>query len=380
VIGRFLLTALGLLQAVLGARVALRLARGVGGRRIRAVTGPPPEAETVVVIVPVLNEFDRLRPCLDGLIAHGPEVTHILVVDGGSVDGTRRSVQTYAAADPRVRLVDAGAIPPDWNGKAWGLQVGLAHAEPTAAWILTIDADVRPAPLLARSLLAHARRTGLTAFSVATLQEIDTAGEAFVHPALLATLIYRFGIPGHASRRVGAVQANGQCFLLRRYLLDELGGFALARDSLCEDVTLARALARTGRLVGFYEAGDLAVCRMYRGGREVWRNWTRSLPLRDRYTRLGSLVGLIEVTLVQALPLPLLLLGRRGPGRWLVPMNAALLAMRLGILIGAARAYRRRPWPYWLSPLCDLPAAVQLWRSLLRRRHVWRGRVLVGGG
>jgi dolichol-phosphate mannosyltransferase len=57
-----------------------------------------------------------------------------------------------------------------------------------------------------------------------------------------------------------------------------------------------------------------------------------------------------------------------------------LVLVRLGVLGGTARAYAWRPWTYWLSPLADLPVAVQLWRNALQRTHVWRGRILVRGG
>ncbi len=40
----------------------------------------------------------------------------------------------------------------------------------------------------------------------------------------------------------------------------------------------------------------------------------------------------------------------------------ALVAVRLGVLFGTARAYRRLPWTYWLSPLSDLPVALRIWR------------------
>jgi dolichol-phosphate mannosyltransferase len=377
---RLLLTALTLCQIVLGARVALRLVRSAGGRPLPLAPDAPAGDERLVVIVPVLNEVARLGPCLDGLIAQHDEVEQILVVDGGSTDGTQALVRAYAGRTSRLRLIEAGPAPPGWNGKVWGLQVGLEQAG-AAAWVLTIDADVRPAPALARSLLAQARRTGLDVLSLATLQEIETAGEAFVHPALLATLIYRFGIPGRVSQRVSEVQANGQCCLIRRSLLAQVGGFAAVRDSVCEDVTLARALAAAGHPVGFFEAGALARCRMYTSGWETWRNWTRSLPLRDRYAGIAGLIGLAEVTLVQALPVPWLLVVRWSGGeRWSTAVNLALAMMRLGILAGAARAYCRRPWSYWLSPLCDLPAALQLWRTAFRRQHSWRGRILVRGG
>jgi dolichol-phosphate mannosyltransferase len=50
---------------------------------------------------------------------------------------------------------------------------------------------------------------------------------------------------------------------------------------------------------------------------------------------------------------------------------------RIGVLVGAARAYVTKPWTYWLSPLADLPVAFALFASALRRRHTWRGRELV---
>ena len=339
----------------------------------------------------MLDEDGRLGPCLEGLIAQGPEVGEILVVDGGSRDGTPELVMGYQRRDARVRLIDASPVPEGWNGKAWGLQVGLTRGDPATKWVLTVDADVRPGETLVRALLAHARRAGVPALSVATRQELRGLGEALVHPSMLTTVVYRLGLPGHATRRVHEVQANGQCFLARRAALRGTDAFAVARASRCEDVTVARCLAAAGHAVGFYEAGDLVSVHMYEGWRETWRNWPRSLPLHDQFSGVTGIIGLCEVTLAQALPLPLTLalglrvLWRPPPVRrppWLfavMGVSGVLAVARLGVLAGTARAYRQVPWSYWLSPLCDLPVALALWRSRLRRRHVWRGRVLVYG-
>jgi len=429
-----LLAPLVVVQALLGARVLARMARGAGGRRISAVPAGPEGVDELAVIVPVLNEYDRLAPCLDGLIAQGAEVREILVVDGGSHDGTQELVSAYSARDARVRLVDASPVPRDWNGKAWGLQVGLEQGAPDAPWVLTIDADVRPAASLARSLLAFARREDVPALSVATGQEVNGLLAGLLHPALLTTIVYRYGPPGHAVRRVSAAQANGQCFLARRAALERCQAFVVARASVCEDVTVARALVAAGYAVGFYEGykgESLVSVEMYRDWRDAWHNWPRSLPMRDQYSGLGAILGLCEVTLTQALALPLFLLllvrwltphshptriglaplsrgqgeraglsaprlgdegpvsrgvgvGVRGPrGEGLLPalaVNGALAAVRLGVLAGTARAYRRVPPTYWLSPLCDVPVALRLWSSVFWRHHTWRGRVLVTGG
>ena len=368
-------------QTILGLRVIVRLLRSAGGHPVLPEEAQAAGDERVSVIVPVLNERDRLAPCLEGLIAQGAEVSEIVVVDGGSDDGTQQLVCTCAARDPRVRLVDASPIPAHWNGKAWGLQVGLRSASPDSRWILTVDADVHPGALLTRALLGRARQAKLSALSIATLQEIESVGEGLVHPALLTTLVYRFGIPGNVFRRVSEVQANGQCFLFSRDMLEGCGGFAQARASICEDITMARMLVARGYAVGFYEAGDLVSVKMYVGWRDAWRNWTRSLPMRDQFSGTGTFAGWLEVALVQALPLPLFLLlvvvrARRG---WLFTLNGILAMMRIGVLFGTTRAYRQRPWSYWLSPLCDIPAAMQLGRSALQRQHVWRGRVIVRG-
>lgn len=373
---RRLFTLLAIAQVVLGARVIARLARTGRGERIEPADSAWQlrDAGRVSIIVPVLNERDRLGPCLDGLLAQGNEVAEILVVDGGSIDGTQALAAEYAQRDIRIQLIDASPIPDDWNGKAWGLQAGLEQADPSRTWVLTIDADVRPAAGLTRALLQHADASRLKVLSIATRQQVRGLWAGLLHPAMLTTLVYRFGIPGGRYRRVRDVQANGQCFLVRRTLLEQAGGFAAVRDEICEDVTLARLLVERGAEVGFFEAGKLVSVEMYPNATATWRGWSRSLPMRDRYWGASGVVGLAETLLVQALPIPLLLLHGRSMPAVSRTVNLSLAITRLGVLAGTARAYERKPWTYWLSPLADLPVALALIASAYRREQTWRGR------
>lgn len=380
---RLLLTLFCWMQALFALRVLSRLLRTAGGERVRPnLQTDPAEEGHLAVVVPVLNERERLGPCLDGLLEQGEVVAEILVVDGGSHDGTQDLVARYLARDARIRLLDASPIPANWNGKSWGLHYACERLAPLVDWVLTLDADVRPGTLLARSLLAHARRTRLSALSGAPLQELTGPGLALLHPALLTTLIYRFGMPGKPMRMLHEVQANGQCLLIRRALLENCGGFACTRASVCEDVTLARTLVAAGHAVGFYEVGELARVEMYRTWQDAWENWTRSLPMHDQFSGFHTFAGWLEVALVQAVPLPLflLLLRKRNHAPGLFWLNGLYVALRLCVLAGSARAYRHRPWTYWFSPLCDLPVALKLASSAWRRRHTWRGRVILRGG
>jgi dolichol-phosphate mannosyltransferase len=333
------------------------------------------------VLVPVLNEVHRLSPCLDGLTSQGAAVAEILVIDGGSTDGTIELVQRWVEQDPRVTLIDASPIPERVNGKAHGLQVGYARVSPDSTWILTIDADVRPDRDLVVSMLAHAQVANVNAFSVATEQELSSEAEGLVHPSMLATLVYRFGIPGNATTNPHQVQANGQCFLVRRDILDAVGGFSQVLHDVSEDVTLARLIAMRGNRVGFYESAGLVHVEMYENLRDAWDNWSRSLPMRDRFTVGSSALALAESTLVQALPMwltPLYIItsGRNHPAALL---NIGLVIARFGVLSGMSRAYRVVPWTYWLSPVFDLFVLVRIWMMWGRRIHSWRGRTLVSG-
>ncbi len=371
-----ILALFGALQLLLALRVIRRLVRTAGGSLIEISHESRPEQ--VSVILPVVNEAPRIRACLECLVVQPEAVREILVVDGGSTDGTQSIVERYQARDRRVRLVDASPVPGDWTGKAWGLYAGLKSTDARSQWVLCIDADVRCSPLLVPSLLAHAARTGVSTFSVATRQHLSGLGEALLHPSLLTTLVYRFGVPGKATRNRHQVQANGQCFISPRETLLKNDAFRTAQLSLCEDVTIARRLAECGEAIGFYESDGLVWVRMYEDWHETWRNWPRSLPTRDQYFGWREATGLLEVLLVQSLPLPLLFMAyTAGASGWVATINLILGLTRLGVLVGIARAYEWRPWTYWFSPLLDLPVALRLITSALRRRQVWRGRVYV---
>lgn len=345
----------------------------------------PVEEGSISVIVPVLDEEQRLPACLASLAATDAHVGQILVVDGGSQDGTRAVIESYALDDQRIKGVQAPPLPEDWNGKAWNLQVGLNDVDPNAKWILMIDADVRVVPSLMAALTTAAKRDRLDLLSVAAQQHVGGMLQSAVHPSMLCSLVYRFGPPGRAVSLGNEVQANGQCMFVRRRTLQGIGGFSSARYSRCEDVTVARVIVAVGGTVGFYEAPGLVETHMYDNIADLWNGWSRSLPVRDAWTPWNSLIGLTEVLLAQSLPLVLLPVAARtwkrpGTGMPFLVIEVCLVGMRIGVLIGMRRAYTGVTRFYWLSPLADVPVALKLWQSVLQKRHVWRGRRLVAGG
>lgn len=336
------------------------------------------------IVVATLNEAHRIAPCLQGLATQGSVVTEILVVDSGSTDGTPELVQDAARHDERIRLLRDDPLPAGWVGKVWALDHGLRHA--TGDWVLGIDADTEPQPGLAAGAVNAAIALNYDAVSFAPRFRIAGAAERWLQPALLVTIVYRFGAAGtdvHPER----VMANGQCFLARRSVLLAAGGYRSARGSFCDDVTLARHLARAGRRVGFLDGSRLYDVRSYTSARETWREWGRSLDLKDASSSLRQWGDVLFLLLVQGTPIPALAVigalwvSGQTPGdsaRLVALFSAMLLGIRVLLQRALAPSYARTGLAFWLSPAADPLAALRILLSTLRTPTTWRGRRYAG--
>jgi len=343
----------------------------------------------VSVVVPTLNEAKRIGPCLAGLSCQSYEVREILIVDSQSQDGTQELVKAAALKDPRLRLLQDGPLPPGWVGRPWALHTGFLHSSEQSEWILGIDADTRPLAGLVASLTATAKAEDYDLVSLSPQFILEHPGELWLQPSLLLTLVYRFGPAGETAAPPERVMANGQCFFIRRALLSQLGGYASARNSFCDDVTLARNAAAQGAKVGFLDGAKLLKVRMYEGAAETWREWGRSLDLKDATSPSQKWSDLLFLFAVQALPIPvtlyLLCLDDFSlPVRVALGLNGALILIRVGLLWAIAPSYNlkqtKAAWAFWLSPLADPFAVFRILLSSLRTPTEWRGRTYPSQG
>jgi dolichol-phosphate mannosyltransferase len=348
---------------------------------------PKPEfLGQVSVVVPTLNEAMRIAPCLTGLSRQSYEVREILVVDSDSTDGTVDLVKAAQEQDPRFRLEHDNPLPKDWVGRPWALNHGFLASSPNSEWILGIDADTQPQPGLVASLLHTAVTEGYDLISLSPQFILQDPGELWLQPALLMTLVYRFGPAGETSNSAERVMANGQCFFCRRAVLAQVGGYSSARSSFCDDVTLARTIAAQGAKVGFLDGARVLKVRMYEGMAETWREWGRSLDLKDAASRAQVWGDWLFLLLVQGLPLPLtgllaVPLLRGNTSLFIVAafsLNLLLVLIRFGLTAAIAPSYdltqAKSRWLFWLSPLADPLAVLRIFLSSAQTPKQWRGR------
>lgn len=334
----------------------------------------------VSIVIPTLNEIDRLPTCLEGL--RDQAAKEIIVVDSRSQDGTPEYVQKLRKDFPiPLRLITDDPLPVGWVGRPWALHTGFLNSDPSSEWVLGIDADTLPQRGLVASFIEKATSDNFDIVSLSPKFILKTAGEQWLQPALLITLIFRFGATGDRTQFTeDRVMANGQCFLSKRAKLVELNGYELAKSSFCDDVTLARAAAQRGAKVGFLDGAALMQVRMYTSMAETWREWGRSLDLKDAATPSQTFADCLLLTAVQGLPLPMLIaLSIWQPAASLLMnslfwLNAFLVFIRCLLVFGIRTSYTEVGFWFWLSPLADPFAVIRIWISALTKPKSWRGR------
>jgi dolichol-phosphate mannosyltransferase len=181
--------------------------------------------------------------------------------------------------------------------------------------------------------------------------------------------------------------------------LSQIDGYTSARASFCDDVTLARNIAAAGFKVGFWDGAKVLKVRMYEGAWETWKEWGRSLDLKDASDARQLWGDLWLLLAVQGLPLPvsILLLTWLLSGNSSAPLIAALglnlflVAIRVALLFAIALSYEGKrqiakgkrnnpfeflllPFYFYLSPLADPLAFLRICLSAFQTPKQWRGR------
>jgi Glycosyl transferase family 2 len=335
-------------------------------------TPTPTDPPAVSVIVPARNEEASLKNCLDSLVAQTNVASEIIVINDHSTDRTHEIASSFS--DKRVRVVEAGTLPPGWTGKNNAVIAGAKVAQ--GEWLLFTDADTVHLPgSLARSI-EEATRQHAALLSYSPQQVAKSFWEKAVMPVIFAELAASFRPSKVSDPNSPAAAANGQYLLITRAAYDAVGGHAAIARKLLEDVALARAVKRSGRKICFRFGGDAVRTRMYRSFAQLREGWTKNLVLLfPSPIRLATLRALEFILIVSSFATGITT-ARHGH------FQPAVAAGFLGAILYAMFLTRIRrahfSWDAALLALFGLPLfSYLLVRSKLSHKHGnvwWKGR------
>lgn len=335
---------------------------------------PEPEAwPEVVAVVPARDEADVIGEAVRSLLAQEyPGKLSVVVTDDHSRDGTAEVAGAAAAevgAADRLEVIPAAPLPAGWAGKMWAQSQALAAAagrHPNAElWLLT-DADIGHAPGELRRMVARMLADRLDMASL--MVRLSTAGfaEKLIIPAFVFffRLLYPFRWVANPAKPTAA--AAGGYVLIRRAMLDKVGGVAAIKDALIDDCTLAAVVKQAGGRLSLDMARRTVSLRRYPGLGSLWMMIARSAYTQLRCSPLLLAGTVVAMAIGFVLPPLYTFLG--GPAR--VPAVVAWFEMAVAF----TPMLRFYGLPIALRPFLPIIALFYLGATVDSARRHWLGR------
>lgn len=385
----------GLAAAAAGAWVWLLVGRGWFWRTdVQLPTSPPDASPTrwpsVTVIVPARNEARVLPSTLPALLRQDyPGCLRIVVVDDSSTDGTAdvaRGLGSRSGAH-RVNVVTAPPLPHGWAGKVWAMHTGTgADLARKCEYILLTDADIAHPPALLRRLVGMAEHRDLDLASVMAHLRAVTPFERLLVPAFVYFfgLLYPFRWSNDPNR--GTAAAAGGCVLVRRHMLERIGGLESIRNQIIDDCALAARIKQAGGRTWLGLGRDVRSERGYAGLSGVWHVVARTAYTQLVYSPIRLLGTVVALLLAFAAPPAAVVAG----GASLVigiGTGSAAAALATGILGWALMTCSYLPMTRWYGGSAlravTLPLSAVIYVTMTldsARRHYggigggWKGR------
>ncbi|MFJ2260827.1 glycosyltransferase [Streptomyces sp. NPDC087844] len=335
----------------------------------------PDSWPSVGVVVPARDEAAVLSESLPSLLAQEyPGRAEIFLVDDGSSDGTGELARELGRRHGGLPLTvgSPGEPPAGWTGKLWAVRHGIGLARARAPeYLLLTDADIAHAPDSLRELVASAVTGDFDLVSQMARLRVESVWERLVVPAFVYFFAQLYPFRWIAGRGSRTAAAAGGCVLLRATAAERARIPDAIRQSVIDDVALARAVKSSGGHIWLGLAERVDSVRPYPRLHDLWRMVSRSAYAQLRHNPLvlaGTVAGLGVVYLVPPVALVVgLVAGSRmaagtGGVAWLL-MTATYLPM--------LRYYRQ---PLLLAPLLPFTALLYLFMTVDSAVQHYRGR------
>ncbi|MGK7880800.1 MAG: glycosyltransferase [Crocosphaera sp.] len=379
--------------------IYLLLFRGgfwLSNQRINNNLQPLDEYPSICAIIPARNEADVLPISLKALLNQDYSGDFsIILVDDQSDDDTGNVAQEIAnlcKKDAQLKVISGQPLATGWSGKLWAMKQGIEQASKLnnkPDYLLLTDADIEHHNSNLQELVKQAETEKLAMTSLMVKLRCDSFWEQFLIPAFVFFFekLYPFSWVNNPRNKMAA--AAGGCILIRRQILEEIGGIEVVKQALIDDCSLAAAVKaklqedreniEQGIWLGLSE--KTLSLRPYDDLDSIWNMVARTAYTQLNYSPLlliGTLLGLTMVYLVAPISLILGLIINSsdiiilGGLTWLLMTISYIPTLKLykcSLLWGLTL-----PLIGLLYGLMTLDSAWRHWRG---KGGGWKGRVYV---
>lgn len=183
------------------------------------------DAKLISIVIPVLNQLELTKRCLESIEAHTQRPYELILVDNGSTEDVAGAIASMKPTRGRIVLLRNERN----EGFAFAVNQGLARATGSVLVVLNNDTRVTPewATRSIALLNAHPRigAVGPLTNRASGPQVLAAVGYDVNAPDAGLDSFARSRAHEHAGKFVLLARLVGLCMVLKRELLDRIGGF-----------------------------------------------------------------------------------------------------------------------------------------------------------
>ncbi|ACK71452.1 hopene-associated glycosyltransferase HpnB [Gloeothece citriformis PCC 7424] len=279
---------------------------------------------SVCAIVPARNEAEMLPTTLKSLLDQNYRGEFsIILIDDQSSDGTGKIAEAIAKTSnlsDRLTVISGEPLPGGWTGKLWAMEQGIRQAQNLSSppkYLLLTDADIVHDQSNLQQLVIKAEQENLALVSLMVLLRCKSFWEKVLIPAFVFFFQKLYPFPWVNNQNHKMAAAAGGCILIRRDILENIGGIEILKKALIDDCSLAAAVKAY-----LQNQPDLKV-------KSIWLGLTESTYSLRPYPSLKSIWDLVARTAFTQLNYsPGLLLGT------IIAMSIIYLVPPISLIVG----------------------------------------------
>ena len=263
----------------------------------------------VNIIVPARNEEDNIKKCLMSLLSQSYPNFELIVIDDSSTDNTLQIMNKirdslHTDLEPsiqagKMKIISLTDKPDEWTGKTWVSHQGYLHAQGAADTCFFFDKDA----------LFHAvsyfQRENLDVLTGHAKIELPNFWSKITMPLWdFFSIILDQNPSAVNNRNSSSAYLVGSFYIIRRKVLEFLGGFTSVRKEIKEDVELGRRIKRVGFKLRIVKMDKFYSALWSRDLLSLWHGIRRTFFGMNKFRVFANVITFFLLTIFPFLILP----------------------------------------------------------------------------